>query len=179
MNIIFHTLTGLATTAVLSSTDKGADPSGWKMQWHSWMLALGFIAGILVHGLLDISPHCYPIKSTTDLALSLLFFIILFIIVCPRYRLLLCISFIGSVLPDIVDLGPAMLNRRLGWSLPVAKIFPWHWHRFSGSIYDGSRGAISVLCHLAVIASSIALLCACRKRLFCRRDCILKKEHRI
>jgi hypothetical protein len=176
MNIFFHTITGLAATAALSSTHQAADPEGRNVQVRSRMLALGFTAGILIHGMLDLIPHSYPINSIFDLAFSLLLFFIVFLIVRRRYRILLGMCFWGSVLPDIVDLGPAILNKRLGWSLPMVKIFPWHWHQYSGSIYSGSRGTVSTLCHIAVIGISIALLCARGKQMF-GRDHFLSKKH--
>ena len=60
----------------------------------------------------------------------------------------------------------ALQTKRLGWSLPVFKFFPWHWPQFSGSIYDGSRGFTSLSCHLLVVTASLAMLYLYRDSLF-------------
>lgn len=67
---------------------------------------------------------------------------------CRHNGFLLGVCFIGSLFPDLIDLGPAIANKYLGLSLPVFKVFPWHWQEHSGSIYDGSRATESLLCHL-------------------------------
>lgn len=87
----------------------------------------------------------------------------------PPARVLLSACYLGALFPDLVDLGPAIVNKRLGWSLPVVKIFPWHWPRYSGSVYDGSRRAESLVYHLLVGGGSLFLLYANRWRLL-RRD---------
>jgi hypothetical protein len=68
-----------------------------------------------------------------------------------RYRLITGLSFVGSLFPDLVDLSPGILNKQLGQSFPIInKIFPWHWHEYSGSIYGGDCG-VSTANHLFVI----------------------------
>ena len=118
-----------------------------------------------MHGMLDYVPHSYPIPSSLDVVISLaLFFGSLFVVGSRRW-LTFTVCFLGSIFPDLVDLGPALLNRHLGWSIPVVKVFPWHWRQYSGSVYDGSRSAESVLYHLLVLASSFSLLWINRKSL--------------
>lgn len=111
-----------------------------------------------MHGLLDYLPHAYPINSVVDVVLSLALISIMLLLTERGRWLLLGVCFIGAIFPDLVDLGPAIVNIRLGWSLPVFKIFPWHWREYSGSIYDGSRGVESFLYHLIVAGGSLALL---------------------
>jgi hypothetical protein len=82
--------------------------------------------------------------------------------VCRR----LVVCFVGCIFPDLIDLGPAIVNKRTGWSLPVVKIFPWHWREYSGSIYDGSRAVESSLYHLIVAGVCLILLYAYRRELF-------------
>ena len=166
MNVTFHTLTALATAAVLSSTKAGRPRRESSAPSPMPGLAVGFVAGILVHGLLDFVPHSYPIKSIPDVVLSLALFVAALAFAKPQYRLLIASCFLGSILPDLVDLAPAIMNKRLGCSLPVIKIFPWHWHQYSGSIYNGNRVWASVSYHVVVVSLSASLLYAYRKSLF-------------
>lgn len=166
MNVTFHTLAGFAASAVLSSRLQPADSPRLFTPTDSPILAAGFVAGVLMHGLLDYAPHAYPIKSAVDVLLSLALFSVMLLLVRGRCRLLTVVCFSGGILPDLVDLGPAIVNKRLGWSLPVVKIFPWHWPRYSGSIYDGGRSAESFFYHLMVVGGSFILLYAYRRQLF-------------
>ena len=165
MNVVFHTLAGLATAAVLGSRKQFADSTRLFIPSDVPFLAAGFVLGVLSHGLLDVAPHAYPIKSATDVSLSLLVFVAAVLFVRRRSRLLVTACFVGGIFPDLVDLGPAILNKRFGWSLPVVKVFPWHWRQYSGSVYDGSRPMQSLLSHLIVVAVSLGILYACRKSL--------------
>jgi hypothetical protein len=166
MNVTFHTLAGLATAAVISPRLK-ADVSPWLFtrQDLPW-LSIGFASGVLTHGLLDYAPHAYPIKSAVDVLVSLAVFCVALFLARRRNWLLLGVCFIGCIFPDLIDLGPAIVNKRLGWSLPVVKIFPWHWRDYSGSIYDGSRAVESSLYHLIVAGVCSVLLYAYRRELF-------------
>ena len=92
-----------------------------------------------MHGLLDWIPHSYPIDSAADVSVSLVLLTVVMILVQPKHRFLFGACAFGVLAPDLVDLGPALINKRLGWSLPVFKFFPWHWRQYSGSIYDGSH----------------------------------------
>ena len=166
MNVTFHVLASFATAAVLSSKRKPADEPRLFAPSDLPSLAVGFVTGVLMHGLLDYAPHAYPIKSAVDVLLSLALFVVMPLIVRRHHWLLLGVCFLGAVFPDLIDLGPAIANKRLGWSLPVVKVFPWHWREYSGSIYDGSRGGESFLYHLIVAGGSLVLLYAYRRQLF-------------
>src|SRR2546426_6179202 len=89
--------------------------------------AIGFLAGVLEHGIMDYVPHSYPIPSGIDVVVSISLFILAVACTKPQFRILVTACFIGSVFPDLVDLGPPILNRHLGWTLPTVKVFPWHW----------------------------------------------------
>src|SRR5262249_45273621 len=93
-------------------------------------------------------------------------FVIVLVFVQKRYRAMAMTCFLGAIFPDLVDLGPAILNKQLGWHLPVLKIFPWHWPQYSGSIYDGSRWLTSLLGHILVTTASLGLLYLWRKNFF-------------
>lgn len=169
MNVTFHTLTALATAAFLSSRDVNPAPRQFT---HDRLLiqAVGFATGVLVHGMLDYVPHSYPIQSGLDVVISLTLFAVAVIFAKPRHRALVGACFLGSIFPDLVDLGPAIVNKSLGWSLPVVKIFPWHWPQFSGSVYDGRKAIVLLLCHLVVVGLSVSALYVYRRGLFDLRE---------
>ncbi len=94
------------------------------------------MTGILSHGILDYIPHCYPIPSKIDASLGLLMIITATWLCNKQYRIMVLSSFIGCIIPDIIDLSPSIINKQLGWSLSVFdKLFPWHFKQFSGSVY--------------------------------------------
>ena len=162
MNVAFHTVAALATAAVLSSRYRVRT----TLPSSGFLPAIGFIIGVLLHGLLDYAPHSYPFDSRLDVALSLALASLAISLSKAKNRFLVLACYSGSIFPDLIDLGPAAINRSFGWSLPTVKIFPWHWHRYSGSVYDGSRSLESLLLHIVVVALSIGLLCAHRRALF-------------
>ena len=160
MNVTFHTLAALGTAAALSSKEQ------FSAHGRTSILLAGFGAGVLLHGVADYLPHSYPIAPGLDTVLSLTLFAAAFAFAKRQHRLLIGACFLGALFPDLVDLGPSIINHRLGWSVPAVKIFPWHWRQYSGSIYDGSRLFDSLLLHLVVIGLSVSLLYTYRRELF-------------
>ena len=161
MNVIFHTATALCISILL--TDTGSLSAGPDKRRILATAACVFAAGIISHGLLDYMPHHYPLNSKLDVILSL--FVILMTTWCAKklYRPILLISFIGSILPDIIDLSSAILNKHLGTNIPIAsKLFPWHWPVYSGSIYRGDY-TVSIVNHMLVVAF-ILIACWCRRK---------------
>jgi hypothetical protein len=151
----------LATAAVLSSTQVRVGSGDEANPRQRLTIAVvGFVAGVLEHGVLDYLPHLYPIPSGLDVLTSIALFIVAVSVTKPEFRVLVTACFMGSVLPDLVDLGPPILNHHLGWTLPTVKIFPWHWPQFSGSLYHGEKGLQSTLLHCAVIGVCVSL-CWC------------------
>ena len=151
MNVIFHTLASVATAAVLSTQlkeKKLINSTGLTI------LVIGFTTGILLHGLLDWMPHQYPLPSVLDVVVSLILFSIIFMLAHNEARWILFACFLGAIFPDLVDLGPAILNRQMQLHLPTVKAFPWHWKEFSGSIYDGSQRWLSLANHMLVAGVS-------------------------
>lgn len=163
VNVTFHTLTALATAAVLSSECALLSPGA---HYSLRTPAIGFGVGVMVHGVLDCVPHSYPIRSDVDVVVSLALFACAMICAKKQNLTLLAACFLGAIVPDVLDLAPAIVNHHLGWSLPVVKLFPWHWRRYSGSIYDGSRAVESLSLHLVVVALSAIFLYANRRSLF-------------
>jgi hypothetical protein len=158
MNVVFHILGALGTASVLAHVSK---PDRFFPKSISGLAApaTGFAVGILAHGLMDAAPHAYPLRASADIAVALLMMAAAFAVCDPRRWFLIAACCVGALFPDLVDLGPAMLNKHLGLALRVMKIFPWHWPENSGSIYDGTQAVASLVCHLiAVIAAGGALL---------------------
>lgn len=165
MDVTFHTLGSFATAAVLSAKLLPCERC-FFLRSDFINLAVGFIVGVLLHGVLDFAPHSYPFSIPSDIIFSLLLFAIFASCVRRRNLILLVACYIGCLFPDLLDLGPAMLNKRTGLSLPVFKAFPWHWHVYSGSIYDGSRQFESNLWHSLMFATSVSLLVYFWRRFF-------------
>lgn len=150
MNVLFHTTTALGI-AVLFTHTKSKRPSITTS-------IFVFIIGILSHGILDTIPHCYPIPSKLDVSLGLLMILTATWFSHKKYRIIVLSAFIGCIMPDLIDLSPAIVNKQLGWNLPVFdKLFPWHFKQFSGSIYTDDC-TISTMNHSIVV---IALGAAC------------------
>ena len=164
MNVTFHVLASFATAAVLNFPSQ----TDWRNVSNLWRYAIGFAAGIAVHGVLDFLPHHYPLRSKVDVALALILLAVFSILAARRNLSLLWICFIGSIFPDSVDLSAGIANKHLGIALPQLpfKVFPWHWKEYSGSIYDGSRAVESGAYHLSVLLICFALLYAYRNSFF-------------
>lgn len=136
MNVVFHAVTSFGISHVAAG-NLAPDSTEVFEPRDTRVLATAFVAGILSHGVLDGLKHGYPIPYAVDPPLALLLAAIWCAIVKRRFRSLFAIAFIGAVLPDLVDLGPAVVNRLLGWHLPALRshLFPWHWVDGSGSLY--------------------------------------------
>jgi len=124
------------------------------------------MAGVVEHGIMDYIPHSYPIPSDVDVVLSLILLVVAVAQTRPQFRILVTACYIGSVFPDLVDLGPAILNHHFGWTLPTVKIFPWHWPQYSGSLYHGAKMIQSAVSHGVVIAVCVSLFWFYRHPLF-------------
>jgi hypothetical protein len=159
MNVLFHTATAIATVVLVADSVRPAVSGG------SYILGclLSLIIGVIFHGILDYIPHCYPVNSRIDVMLSLLLMILLFWKTNRKYKPIVAASFIGNVLPDIIDLSPAILNKYFHLNIAViTKIFPWHQTLYSGSIYSDNCD-VSNLNHLMIIAF-VCIVCWLRKK---------------
>jgi hypothetical protein len=160
MNVIFHTTTAIAVAVLLTDTKKNELLKNSKAIFQVGILA--FIVGIVSHGALDYIPHCYPINSKVDVIIGLLMILITICFINKKYRLIMTLAFLGCIFPDLVDLSPQILNKQFGTNLPIMeKIFPWHLHRFSGSIYNDNC-EISTLNHI-LLSLTICIVCWCRR----------------
>ena len=163
MNVTFHVIGSMATAAVLSM--KPAE--NWRSASALKRYAIGFIAGILVHGVLDFLPHQYPLPSKIDIVFAVLLFCLFLFVSQKQNRLLALFCFAGCVFPDVIDLGPAIVEKHLRISLPRLpfRLFPWHLKQYSGSIYDTSRAIESAVYHVSFLLICFGLIYAYRKRI--------------
>ena len=164
MNVTFHAIGSFATAAVLSVGKN----DGWRSFLAFKKYIVGFILGILIHGILDFSPHEYPIPSKIDVVLALILLSIFLFISQRQNFLLILVCFAGSIFPDVIDLGPEIANKYLGIEFPhfPFHIFPWHWKEYSGSIYDGNHRIESIIYHLSLLFVCSILLYTNRNNFF-------------
>ena len=156
MNILFHTTTAICVAVLLADTKRANQAPDTKNKVLRCTLA--FIVGIISHGVLDYIPHCYPINSKIDAIAGLTMILVTIKLTNKKYRLLMGLSLLGCIFPDLIDLSPGIINKLLGSNLPVLnKIFPWHLQEYSGSIYTG-KCAISTLNHLLLLCI-ILIIC--------------------
>lgn len=149
MNVIFHAASGLGLFTRVQYSKQSFLPRALVL----------FFGGIICHGILDYIPHCYPLSAKWDILISTVVMAVALYLTKPHHRLLLCISFLGNIFPDLVDLGPAMVNKYLHLNLPIMqKIFPWHWKQYSGSIYDDNCGVSHVNHLLVILVVAIAVI---------------------
>ncbi len=159
MNVIFHTTSALGIIAMLTDTERTNNSVGHKMA----VCSLAFLTGVISHGALDYIPHCYPFAAKLDVILGF-FMICVFVFKSkPQYRPMVALSFLGSIFPDIVDLSPQILNKYFNIGLPIFdKVFPWHWEKYSGSIFIDDCNTSALNHSLLIIV--IAIVCYKRRR---------------
>lgn len=143
MNVLFHTATAVGLFTVVNNSSA-----------HSVVkISIVLFGGIIMHGILDYTPHCYPLSAKTDIFISASVIAVLHFAINSEARILLYASILGATFPDLVDLGPSMVNEHLGMNIPITDtIFPWHWQKYSGSIYNEN-------CGVSHIHHSVVILC--------------------
>lgn len=162
MNVVFHTVSAVGVVAIVTDTSiiKAAN-TRTKIA----LAAMALFSAIFFHGVLDYMPHCYPVDSKWDVLAGLCIMISGFALVRKNYRLIVAAAFVGCILPDLIDLLPAILNKYLGWQLPLApKLFPWHWKENSGSVYIGNCSTSSIN-HWSLIVFVLLIVHARRRDL--------------
>jgi len=135
-----HVAVGITTATLLEKSKKKR------------LLTVSFILNVLLHGVLDLLPHSHPINSYLDIAIALLLFSLIFF-TDKKYRKLFALCYVGSILPDIIDLGIFRV-------LPVGnfKIFPWHFK----AVFDlldrtYSSGFVNMAANIIVILTCITI----------------------
>lgn len=124
---------------------------------------LCFVTGVISHGALDYIPHCYPVNSKIDVVISSLLIMIITLLAKSKYRIIVGLTFLGCIFPDIIDLSPAILNKYVGLNLPIHRnVFPWHLHIYSGSIYSDNCGVSTFNHYLTVLV--VLIICWTRQK---------------
>ena len=160
MNVLFHTTTAVSIAVLLTDTKRIEQSTTSKEIFLTSFLA--FTVGIISHGALDYIPHCYPIHSKLDAIFGLIMILTTTWLAHKKYRLIMLFSFLGCIFPDILDLSPSIINKQLGLELPIFdKIFPWHFHKYSGSIYTNDCN-YSTLNHFLLLFT-IGIVFWCRR----------------
>lgn len=154
MNALFHTTTAISVAVLLTDTSRIEQASTSKNR--IWTSVFAFFVGIISHGALDYIPHCYPINSKLDAIASLILILTTIWFTNKKYRLIIGLSFLGCIFPDLVDLSPGIINKLTGFNLPINdKLFPWHFHEYSGSIYNGECDNSTLNHSLIILTCSI------------------------
>lgn len=149
MNVIFHTTTAIGVAVLLTDTVRLGDKPTLIRVIPTSLYA--FSIGIISHGALDFIPHCYPINSKADVIVGLLMILMAIWLTNRYFRVITGLACFGAIIPDIVDLGPKIIDKQMNLNLSLQEnIFPWHWHAYSGSIYNGTCD-VSTINHLLLL----------------------------
>ena len=171
MNVLFHTTVAFGVAVLLTDTNRVRPNAIVKDSLITGLIA--FAIGIILHGVLDYMPHCYPIDSKVDAILSFIIIAILIYLTNKRYRLITGLAFFGGIFPDLADHSQGILNKYFGLNFPIGdKFFPWHWQEYSGSIYNSNCG-ISTLNHILIILTVVGFCWVRRtdmKRMFNKNE---------
>ncbi|WP_142414294.1 hypothetical protein [Hathewaya massiliensis] len=94
MNLTYHTLVGVTTSTVISNNNHNINI---KNIW------IPILLNILLHGLMDIIPHNYPLSLFIDCVFtSILILLVLIFFNKRKYKITLICVF-GAIIPDIID----------------------------------------------------------------------------
>jgi hypothetical protein len=161
LNVAFHALTGLAIGQALASP---AEERGPDAKPRPFDYTAGLVLGVMAHGVIDGLPHEYPFRAVGDTLATAALVLPWLWFVQRRFRALLIVTLIGTVLPDVIDHVPRDLNRHLGLHLPeLTKLFPWHHRGGSGSL---SGDAIPFDARLASLANHVIVVTFCALTLY-------------
>lgn len=154
MNVLFHLTAGFGIA--LAVCPEAAQPKV------ALIAAAGAFIAFVSHALLDYTPHCYPINSKIDVIGGFILLLALTFFARKEYRLIIFATLSGAVLPDIIDLLPAILNKQLNLELPIyTKVFPWHWKNYSGSIYTNEFHVSNI--NIGLLLFSVLLVVLLKK----------------
>jgi len=171
MNLVFHIATGIGVVVSLTDTSRVKEKAINKIKVLTGFFV--FIVAVILHGVLDYIPHCYPLNAKPDVILCSVMFVSLIFVTNRRFKFIMFLALLGSIFPDLIDHSTLILNRFLRLNLPMGtKLFPWHWEGYSGSLYH-QGWLISTINHIALL---ITLLIICWQRRLDFRTIFTKKE---
>ena len=119
-----------------------------------------FTVNVFLHGVMDLFPHSHPISPYLDVIVSLLIAALLFL-VKKEYRTLILFCYLGSITPDVIDLGIFRVLR-----LGSLRIFPWHFlsvYNFLNEIFTNSR--VNMIFNMVPVLACLGIVFFKRKRL--------------
>jgi len=152
MMVSIHAAVGISTS-LLFYKKVGAEPNKAK----SYIMPL--LLNVALHGIMDIIPHSHIVPAIPDIIIALLIPVLLLPFVKKKYLVLVIVCYLGSILPDVIDLG---VFRILGFG--TFRIFPWHFvevYIFLNAIYINEF--INVLFDALVILACLAIILWKRK----------------
>lgn len=116
MNITYHTMVAIASALVIAKII----PEKEKVKIYK-VGTIGLAVNILLHGILDIVPHNYPLTMIKDGFIALFLIALSIFFMKSKYRLLTLWCIGGALLPDVID---KILIRNI--SIIKSYVFPWH-----------------------------------------------------
>jgi hypothetical protein len=172
MNVCFHILTAGGIAHVAAASLDARRVRGAQRHIGLTIPVVAALAALLSHGVLDGLKHGYPIRPMLDVAIGGMAGLAWCAAAHRRHVTLFAAVMLGSLAPDLIDLGPSLARSALGWEwLPATRLhlFPWHWPDGSGSMYPsgvrapvgkgvldlGTNRVVSAVNH--VIISTLAL----------------------
>lgn len=167
MNVIFHVTAAVGIIAALN--DSRDTSKSTEKQLTKGIVA--FSVGVVSHGALDYIPHCYPIDPKIDVTVGCIIIGSLLYFSKPEYRVIIGLTFLGCIFPDLIDLSPQILNKYIGTSIPIRdKLFPWHWEKYSGSIFadDCGTSTFNHICLCVIVVITCFFRKTDLKHIFCR-----------
>lgn len=141
MNVIFHALIAAAVAHSAAGALPERDAPAIRLG-DLRVIVPAFSVAVLSHGVLDGLKHGYPVPVALDILGASAVALSWSLAVRPQLAMLFAAVFAGAFLPDVIDLGPAMVRRLLGLGGTVGSVrhfFPWHWQDGSGSMYPAAR----------------------------------------
>jgi hypothetical protein len=137
-------------------------------------LGLCFISNIIMHGIMDLVPHNYPVTTITDVTISFVFFFLSIIFVKREFVPPVFFCFLGGILPDLIDKGFFRILK-----MNNLKLFPWHWTDVINFFYKrySAHTWMFMTFNILAIVASVCLLLMNRKFIFQRMLKFIKKGH--
>ncbi|HHV30617.1 hypothetical protein [Acetivibrio mesophilus] len=156
MNLVFHTVFSVSTSPIVA---KNIVKTNKPLRY----LGLGFASNIIMHGVMDLVPHDYPVTTMVDISISFVLFLLSIIFVKRELRNSVFFCFLGGVLPDLIDKGLFRVLR-----MNSIKLFPWHWANVINFFYKWyfNHAWLFSICNALAIIVSVGLLLINRRFIF-------------
>ncbi|MCL1792140.1 MAG: hypothetical protein FWG40_12520 [Peptococcaceae bacterium] len=160
MMLSLHAVTGIASSLFFIKDYGHTPPINVRVLPDSKTIAVAFVSNIALHGAMDLLPHSHPIPSYLDGIIALLAVSLLFCLK-SRYRILVFSCYLGSITPDVIDLG---VFRAFHFSR--LKIFPWHYTSVFNVLNElYTDASVNMLFNVWIFAICMGIVFFKRKRL--------------